>query len=397
MEFYLNEKFIKIRRAGKSGIVLVLICLILISGILAGCMGGGPVYRGWSGVAVDGDNLYIASLNSKLIGLDANNRNRLFNDIDDEFKITSSGSFLSCSNAATPMYLYGTPCVGNSMIYVATYSHGKVFAYDTEKAIQQWSYPEKGTLASIVGGVYYYDGQRYWGTNDGKVYALNSVTTDQPTPAAAWSTPFATGSKIWATPTASGDTLFIGSFDKNMYAINISNGTEKWHFQTGGAIISTPVIKDGIVYFGSFDRYFYAVNAQTGQLLWKSREPAKKWFWANPVLIGNTIYAPNIDGKIYIFDISNGTTTTIDLSSAAISSSPVLVGSQLIVAAEDGKVWSIDTTKNATKLLIDYQKKVYAPLSVRQNIVYAITIDNNIHALNTDSGLDLWGPVTLGN
>ena len=388
----MNIKFIKNWRTGKSRIITTLICLILIAGILAGCTSG-ATYRGWSGVAVDGDNLYIASLNSKLIGLDANNRNKLFNDIT--LATTSSGSFLSCSSSSSSMYLYGTPCVANNMIFVTTFT-GKVFAYDTDKAIQQWSYPEKGKLASIVGGVYYYNGYIYFGTNDGKIYALNATTTDQPTPAAAWSTPFVTGNKVWSTPTASGDTLFVGSFDKNMYAINISDGTEKWHFTTEGSIISTPVIKDGIVYFGSFDRYFYAVNAQTGQLVWKSQEPADKWFWANPLLVGNTIYAPNIDGKIYTFDISNGNMTTIDVSSP-ISSSPVLIGSQLFVAAENGKVWSIDTAKNSTKMLIDYQKKIYAPLSARQNIIYVITIDNSIHALNTESGLDLWGPVALGN
>ena len=391
----MNANIIKNSRAGKSGIILALVCLILISGILAGCSSG-AVYRGWSGVAVDGDNLYIASLSSKLIGLDANNRNKLFNDIP--LTVSTAGSFFSsCSNSSSSsMYLYGTPCIGNNMIFVTTFA-GKVFAYDTEKAIQQWSYPEKGTLGSIVGGVFYYNGKVFFGTNDGKVYALNAAATGQLSPAAAWSSPFATREKIWSTPTASGETLFIGSFDKNMYAINISDGTEKWHFQTEGAIINTPIIKDGVVYFGSFDRYFYAVNAQTGQLVWKSQEPAGKWFWANPVLVGSTIYAPNIDGKIYTFDISNGNMTTMDISASPISSSPVLIGSQLIVAAENGKVWSIDTTKNSFKMLIDYQKKVYAPLSARQNIIYAITVDNNIHALNTESGLDLWGPVALGN
>lgn len=393
MEFYLNGKFVKIRRAGKSGIIMTLICLVIIAGTLTGCFGTTTKYQGWSSVAVDGNNLYVASLNGKVIGLDATNRNKLFRDI--ELTITSSGGFLSCSPSSSPQYIYGTPVVAGNMIFVTTYT-GKVYAYDSAKAIEQWSYPENGSVASIVGGAVYADGKLYFGCNDGKVYAINA-TSGQQTPTAVWNTPFATGNKIWSTPVISGDTLLVASFDKKIYAINLSNGIEKWHFETNGAIINTPVIKDGIAYFGSFDRYFYAVNISNGQLVWKSQAPAGKWFWANPVIVGNTIYAPNIDGKIYVFNTNNGVMNNIAISTSPISSSPVLIGSNLFLASEDGKLWLVNTVNNTTKMVIDYKKKVYSPLAANKNVIYAITTDNMIHALNTDSGLDLWGPVALGN
>lgn len=391
MEFYLKGKV----RNRSNLIIASIISIILIVGIIAGCSSA-PVYRGWSGIAIDGNNLYIGSLNSKLVGLDATNRNKLFNDIP--LAVASSGSFFSsCSgSSSSSQYIYGTPVVADGMIFVTTYS-GKVYAYDSAKAIEQWNYPANMFMAAIVGGAAYADGKLYFGTNDGKVYAINASSGEQQTPTEAWNAPFVTGDKIWSTPVVSGDTLYVGSFDKSLYAINTTDGTEKWHYQTEGAIINTPVIKDGVVYFGSFDRYFYAVNATNGQLIWKFNEPAGKWFWANPVIAGNTIYAPNIDGKVYAFSIETGTMNKIDISTSPISSSPVLVGTKIFLAAEDGKLWALNTENNTSTMVINYASKIYAPLAASNSIVYTITLNNTLHALNTESGLDLWGPVSLGN
>jgi len=393
----LNIKLFQFLRNRKSGIILSLVSLVLIAGILAGCTTA-AVYRGWSGVAVEGNNLYIGSMNSKLVGLDATKRSKLFNDIP--LVVASSGGLLSCSSSSSSMYIYGTPVIANNMIFVTTFS-GKVYAYDSDKAIEQWSYPDKGYLASLVGGAIYVNGNLYFGCNDGKVYAINTTAEPQQSPASAWAAPFATKNKIWATPVASGDTLFIGSFDKNMYALNINDGTEKWHFPTQGAIISTPVIKDGVVYFGSFDRYFYAVNAQTGQQIWKSPEPAEKWFWANPVLVGNTIYAPDIDGNVYTFNTSNGVMNTIAISASPISAAPVLIGSNLFLASEDSNLWTLNTSNNTVKMftekpLSSNKKKIYAPLSTDGTIIYAITTDNELFAINSDTGVVLWN-FALGN
>jgi outer membrane protein assembly factor BamB len=63
-----------------------------------------------------------------------------------------------------------------------------------------------------------------------------------------------TGEKIWATPSVSGGTLYIGSFDKKLYALDAATGAKKWELATGGAIMSTPLVYQNTIYFGSLDR-----------------------------------------------------------------------------------------------------------------------------------------------
>jgi len=62
-------------------------------------------------------------------------------------------------------------------------------------------------------------------------------------------------------------TIYIGSWDNNLDAVN-PNGTLKWTFPTGSYISSSPAIdSDGTIYVGSWDHNVYAVNPN-GSLKW---------------------------------------------------------------------------------------------------------------------------------
>jgi outer membrane protein assembly factor BamB len=80
---------------------------------------------------------------------------------------------------------------------------------------------------------------------------------------------FQTGGSIASSPAIGSDgTIYIGSSDKNLYALDTS-GNLKWKFPTGDIIGSSPAIgSDGTIYFGSYDHYLYALYPK-GTLKWK--------------------------------------------------------------------------------------------------------------------------------
>jgi outer membrane protein assembly factor BamB len=47
---------------------------------------------------------------------------------------------------------------------------------------------------------------------------------------------FATAGGIYSTPLIHENTLYIGSLDSNFYAIDVSTGTEQWHYKTENKI-----------------------------------------------------------------------------------------------------------------------------------------------------------------
>jgi hypothetical protein len=115
------------------------------------------------------------------------------------------------------------------------------------------------------------DGSVYVGSFDSNLYALNPLTG-----AVKWK--FPTGYHIYSSAAlaadASGNTsaIYVASADGMLYALN-PDGTLQWKYDTGDVIRSSPVIgkspdgKTDIVYFGAGNGKLYAINAD-GSLRW---------------------------------------------------------------------------------------------------------------------------------
>jgi outer membrane protein assembly factor BamB len=67
---------------------------------------------------------------------------------------------------------------------------------------------------------------------------------------------------VLSSPAVGADgTIFVGSTDGNLYAINNTTGAVKFKYSVGAAINSSPAIgSDGTVYFAADDGNLYAVR-----------------------------------------------------------------------------------------------------------------------------------------
>ena len=81
---------------------------------------------------------------------------------------------------------------------------------------------------------------------------------------------FETGRGVESSPAIGSDgTVYVGSYDKKLYAINGKTGVKLWEFETGDEVKSSPAIgPDGTVYVGSNDDELYALKTD-------SKGPAK--------------------------------------------------------------------------------------------------------------------------
>ena len=66
-----------------------------------------------------------------------------------------------------------------------------------------------------------------------------------------------------STPIRVGNLVYFGSNDGKVYCVkdNGSSASLVWAYQTGSYVRSTVTIANDIVYVGSFNRYIYALNA----------------------------------------------------------------------------------------------------------------------------------------
>ncbi len=102
------------------------------------------------------------------------------------------------------------------------------------------------------------DGTVYVGSVDKKLYAINGKSGDK-----LWE--FKTGRPVTSSPAIGSDgTVYVGSADNKLYAINGKSGVKLWEFETGYGVSSSPAIgSDGTVYVGSYDEKLYALNTNS--------------------------------------------------------------------------------------------------------------------------------------
>ncbi len=312
-----------------------------------GC-GSSAVSAGWTGVIVNGDNIYTVSGLGQLDALTAANGNTLWGVAVDTTSLGGGG--LGCSPSSTVVPVYGNMSINGDQLYIAGYN-GKVYTFNVNTRISTSVVLDTDDSKPIVGGAVVSQGKVFVGSSNGSLYALDGVSLSE-----IWQ--FTTGNKIWSTPAVNNGNVFIGSFDKKLYAVDAVTGKEKWSFVTQGAILSTPVIDGGTVYVASFDRSIYALDEATGNLKWqfpasgRSVNGPAAWFWATPVIFNGILYAPCLDGKVYAVKTQDGTqVTTFDLGNK-ISSSPVVVNRKVVVATYDGKIYSLDASENKSQVLV---------------------------------------------
>ena len=110
-----------------------------------------------------------------------------------------------------------------------------------------------------------------------------------------------------------------------------------WQVEVGGPISATPVIADGVVYVGSYDGNLYALDLRTGELRWRYAtgatvlEPNLKiplGITGSAAVIGDTVYAGDATATVHAVDVATGkarwTTKVDDQPQASIWSSPVV-------------------------------------------------------------------------
>ncbi len=166
---------------------------------------------------------------------------------------------------------------------------------------------------------------------------------------------FETDGEIDCSPSVGPDgTVYIGSDDGNLYAIDPETGLEKWRFLTGAEIQSSPAVgTDGTIYFGSLDNIFYALKPN-GIVKWSYN--IGDFVFSSPAISANgrAVYVGASDNTIYAFNASSGTLKWKISTEGKIVSSPAI--------GNDGL----------------------------EDVVYVGSLDRNIYALAADNGQIKW-------
>ncbi|HKP30536.1 MAG TPA: PQQ-binding-like beta-propeller repeat protein [Gemmatimonadales bacterium] len=187
---------------------------------------------------------------------------------------------------------------------------------------------------------------------------------------------FKTGGRVISSPAVAGGTVYVGSSDGNIYAVDRATGTQRWKFATKGPVHSSPAVANGLVYAGSLDGLFYAVDTATGEVKWTFATKGERRFTA-PGIHGAM---PRTERMPDPFDV--------------FLSSPVVSGNTVIFGSGDQNVYALDAITGKLKWSFATGDVVHASPAVANNVVYIGSWDRNLYAIDLASGRERWRYVT---
>jgi len=300
--------------------------------------------------------------------------------------------------------LWSSPTIHDRLVYFGG-GDGRIYAVDADNGTARWQFQTAGPVMArptIQGD------HLYVASDDGWLYKLDARS----------------GSEVWRFDTHGGSvkrvlpsltvegydylasaalvadgTVYVGSADGKLYAVDDPSGRERWSFSTKGIIRSTPVLADGVVIFGSHDHFVYAVNARSGALAWKHDkfEPVV----SSPSLDGDQVLIGGRDALLEALAVRDGSPRwgTFYWYSWVESSATLVDGTAYIGSSDYQRVLAIDPRNGQVRWWFDTDGSAWSTPAVDSTQVYigavgtpGYMIDHRggFFALDRATGRELW-------
>jgi outer membrane protein assembly factor BamB len=216
--------------------------------------------------------------------------------------------------------------------------------------------------------------------------ALTGVATDAlpATPALAWT--FEAGDSVESTPAIAGGTVYVGSHDGRLYALDLATGKERFRYQAAGEIHSSPAVRDGVVYVGDEAGTFHAVDARTGARRWAFKTGGAVTSSANFAVDGSRARAVfgSYDNFLYAVDTKSGELAWKLETESYVHATPAIAGGVVYVAGCDGFLRSVRASDGRELGKVPLGGYAAASAAIAQGRAFVGTFQNEVLAIDVD-------------
>jgi outer membrane protein assembly factor BamB len=199
---------------------------------------------------------------------------------------------------------------------------------------------------SMWGGGVIDSGKLYFGTANGDFYCVDASSGSlrwktQIDPSGFVAPPLVTGGPA-------GKRVVAVSTSGKAYCLDAFSGVRKWEYQAKGAIVNSAVAEGNAVFFGSWDTNLYAVDLASGSLLWSVQLGRQVYYapYLTPAVYNGTVYATTTydatagGSFLYALDAATGETKWKATGKSSFMSPWVAPGYPVTVMDAAGTVWA---------------------------------------------------------
>jgi outer membrane protein assembly factor BamB len=262
-----------------------------------------------------------------------------------------------------------TPAVEGETLYVGSYD-GKFHSLDTRTGATRWKFSTEGERRFEAKGLH---------GNQPKTQTMADVFDI-----------------FLSSPVVARGTVYFGSGDGNVYALDAVSGALKWKFKTGDVVHASPAYADGVLYFGSWDSYFYAVDAESGKEKWRfhgGEDPLfhnQVGFQSSPAVGASCTLAAATPTLCNRRGDRQGEVAFQQCRSWVITS-PAVAQGKVIFGTSDSSLYHVLDAETG-KPFARQQGKAYlfSSPSVAGNVVFVGVLNGTLEARDLHSGDLLW-------
>lgn len=296
-----------------------------------------------------------------------------------------------------------SPAAAGDQVFLTSRT-GILFAVDAGTGVERWRFqtgaPAPFPSAYVTGDYYVsspvlFEDLVLFGAADGNLYAVSAADGRE-----RWR--LATGAPIRATPAVGDSVVYVGSLDGSLYAANARTGAALWRFDTEGrslnsadygfdrrTIQSSPAIAYGTVFFGSRDGHVYAVDAAAGTLRWRVSHDMS-WPISSPALAVGHIYIGTSDGAFFQSLASNdGTQQWRRPTARPVWSSPAVAGDMVYYADTGGTLYAARRATGEELWRYRAGSAIFSSPLLARGAVYFGCDDGYVYAVGTDATQNL--------
>ena len=232
---------------------------------------------------------------------------------------------------ATGAEIKSSPVVAGDLVLIGSYDE-HFYGVDRATGEARWSLQTEGPVHATPGR---HDGLA-WVTGCDAV--LRGVRITDGTEMLR----FDSGAYTAASPAIADGTLYYGTFNNEVLAVDVKAGKRRWryeHPERHFPFYASAAVADDLVIAAGRDKLVHALDRQTGEARWTFRARAR--FDASPVVAGDRVYAGNADGRLYVLDLATGEKLSEFHAGAAIMGSPAVAGGRIVFGTQDGTLFAL--------------------------------------------------------
>nr|VFK66013.1 MAG: Beta-barrel assembly machine subunit BamB [Candidatus Kentron sp. UNK]VFK69089.1 MAG: Beta-barrel assembly machine subunit BamB [Candidatus Kentron sp. UNK] len=205
-------------------------------------------------------------------------------------------------------------------------------------------------------------------------------------------------------PVVGGKRLFIATLEGNVHAYDTSTGKPLWETHLELPIRGGPGLGKTAIFVGTNNGDVVALSQNNGKVLWKAKVSSE--VLAKPRERLGVVVARTIDGKLFGLDRKDGAQRWVYERSVPIltlrgTSAPVFGGDLVISGFDGGQLAAISIEEGYTawetrvalpmgRSDIERMVDIDGELTVMGNIVYAVTFQGQVAAVDIRSGETIW-------